>query len=92
MNNNKINLLPNSKHFDNNDKTQKHKNTKIQKEDFPMHIPDEEDEPNTSEQISQSNNINKKTEDVEESAKEGIKPKEHKKVKNSFFSKFFSKK
>lgn len=41
MNNNKINLLPNSKHFDENTKIQKHENSKTCKEDFSMHIPDE---------------------------------------------------
>lgn len=98
MNNNKINLLPNSKHFNDNNETQKHKNAKTQKENFLMRIPNEEDDkeldaPNTLKQIDQSADANNnEVEKTEESANEDIEMKENKKIKKSFFSRFFSRK
>lgn len=89
MNNNKMNLLPNSKHFDNNNGKLENRNPKPNTENFPMHIPDEEDnepdEPNMPEQISKLGlEHNKEEKDIE--------LQEDKKVKKSFFSRFFSRK
>jgi hypothetical protein len=49
--NDKINLIPNSKHLDKNHSN----NEKVNKEVFPMRIPDEEDESNNTEENNKLN-------------------------------------
>lgn len=94
MNNNKMNLLPNSKHFDNNGKPE-NKNPKLNVENFPMRIPDEEeeednktDESNAPEQVNQSADANRdKEESAEKLTKENIEPQENSQVKIPLFIK-----
>lgn len=93
MNDNNINLLPNSKHLDDNNETEKHKDAKTRKEDFLMHIPNEEEyngseEVNAPKPIDQSAGANNnEDENTESPANADIESRKSQAAKISFFSK-----